>query len=147
MERQDQYFATLQGEDLAQNLMTKVEDHDRFVRESGLVELWQRSSAYYYQNLCKPKSTLGKRGEQDEYTSLYVNHFRNILRHVYITTTATRPNFEPRGVNSDYRTRQEIKLARGLLDYYFDELKYERKINSTAEGARDQRAAELGNQT
>lgn len=132
----DQYFATIkEPEELASALTEKVEEHDRFVRDSGLLELWQRSSDYYYQSLCKPKSVIGKTGENNEYSTVFVNHFRNILQHVYITTVGTRPTFDPRATSTDFRARAEIRLARSWLDYYFDDLDYESHINYGIEGA------------
>lgn len=131
----EMYFARESGPELAEALMERVIRYDNYVHGVGLLDLWRRSTAMYYQSLERGKSSLGRTGEQSEYSTLFVNQFRNILQHIYITTISNRPSFLPRGINNSYRTRAEVKLATGLLDYYFDDLKYEKFVNRAAEGA------------
>lgn len=135
LDTNDIYFANRTGGELAAELESRVESYDRYVESAGLLQLWRRSSLMYYQSLERGKSSVGRTGEQAEYSTLFVNQFRNILQHIYITTISNRPAFLPRGVNNSYKTRAQVKLATGLLDYYFDDLGYERQVSHAAEGA------------
>lgn len=47
-----------------------------------------------------------------------VNHFRNVLQHMHTMTTTQRPAFEPRSTNTDYKSKAQTIVARGVLDYY-----------------------------
>lgn len=60
-------------------------------------------------------------GEQGEFTNLYVNHFRNIARHIITMITANRPVMDARAINTDYKSQAQTILATGILDYYMRE--------------------------
>lgn len=119
-ERSDQYFATLDGEELIEALMDKVTQYYDYCRDSGLRGLWQKSWNFFYRAL-EHGGDIYTSGEQDEYETLHVNHYRNLLRHILITVTSPRPQFEPRATNTDYRSQAQTFVARGLLDYYLKE--------------------------
>ncbi len=133
MSSDEKYWASLPGEEFAEKVLEKVEKYDDFIRSSGLLRLWQRSAEMYYKGISE--SYLKKVGENKEFTALFVNHFRNILRHSYVTTTSTRPAWQPRVVNTDFKSRSQIQVCEGMLDYYFDEKHVERQVNRATEYA------------
>lgn len=131
MYAEDQYWAVLPGPELAEAINEKVEQFDRYLLESGLLSLYQRSARTYWKAV--EQSSLVETGEQGEYTTLFVNHTRNIMRHIYVTTTGTRPDFEVRAINVDFKSRAQVQACRGLLDYYYDEKKVEFRIDRAVE--------------
>lgn len=133
MSTDDMYWASRPADELAEKVVEKVDKYDDYLRSSGLLSLWQRSAEMYYKGISE--NYLKKVGENKEFTALFVNHFRNILRHSFVSTTATRPAWEPRVVNTDFKSRSQIAVCEGMLDYYFDEKHVERKVNRAAEYA------------
>lgn len=131
--REDMYFANLPPDELAGEVLDRVDEFDDFLLTSGIVDLWRRSSEEYERGITK--SFLEQVGEEGEFTSFNVNHYRNILRHVLVATTGIRPAFQPQGTNTDYETRQQLSACNGLLDYYYDEKNVESLINKAAEDA------------
>lgn len=129
----DTYFAVLPPDKLVDRLIEKVEHYDRYLDTSNLKDLWQRCSDTYYKGISK--SFLEECGEQGEFLSVFVNQYRNLLKHVHTTTTSARPAFEPEATNTEYESRKQVEDAGGLLDYYFKDKKFERYINRATEGA------------
>lgn len=121
----NKYFAALDSDEIASELMKRVEDYQEYLLTSGRLDLWRRSYEYYYKPSIKG-SKLNKAGEQGEYTTMNVNHYRNLLLHLKTMTTQQRPAFEPRATNTDYKSQAQTILASGLLDYYMREKKLER---------------------
>lgn len=74
-------------------------------------------------------------GEQGEISALAVNHFRNLGQHMLTMITATRPVFEARATNTDYKSLVQTKLANGLLDYYMRDKRLEYHLKLAVEQA------------
>lgn len=123
------YWATVPSNEIANEILDKVDDYYKFLSMSGRMDLYRRSWTYYY----RPRVTggmLNPTGEQGELTALSVNHYRNLLSHLETMTTQQRPAFEPRASNSDARSQAQVVLASGLLDYYMREKKMERFLKT-----------------
>lgn len=126
------YWASLkEPEDIAEAICTQVDEFDDFCLRTGLHLLWQRSARMYNSSL--ESSYIAQMGEDGEFTGIRINHYRSILRRVYVSTIADRPAFEPRAVNSDFSSRAQINTARGVLDYYMSELRLEKALARAAE--------------
>ena len=126
------YFASLPADKIGAEIFKKVEDYYQFLLTSGRLLLWRRSYEAYYRPSING-SRLNRSGQQGEFTSINVNHYRNLLLHLKTMTTQQRPAFEPRATNSDYKSQAQTILASGLLDYYMREKKMERYIKSAVE--------------
>jgi len=74
-------------------------------------------------------------GEQGEITNIPVNHYRNLAQHILTMVTASRPAFQARSVNTDYKSMVQTKLANGLLDYYMREKRLETHAKNAVEQA------------
>ena len=129
-----EYFATLPVDRIAPELMKRTEDYNKYLLTSGRMKLWSRSYNYYYGPAFQG-SRLKPTGEQGEFTSIAVNHYRNLLTHLKTLTASQRPAFEPRATNSDYKSQAQTILASGLLDYYLREKKMERVLKNAVEHA------------
>lgn len=113
----DQYFATLQGAPYTGELMKRVENYYEYLRTSGRLGLWRRSYDYYYHGLLR-KGSIILAGQENEFTTISANHYRNVLQHMMNMTTQQRPAFEPSATNTDYKTMAQVKIANVVLDYY-----------------------------
>lgn len=126
------YFATLDSDELAAEVMKKVEEYNEHLLESGRLHLWRRSYEYMYIPAVKG-SRLVRSGQQGEFTTISVNHYRNLLVHLKTMTMQQRPAFDPKATNTDYKSQAQTILANGLLEYYMREKKMERNIKTALE--------------
>ncbi|HEU4524278.1 MAG TPA: hypothetical protein VFR62_04615, partial [Gemmatimonadales bacterium] len=114
------YFARYEGEDLAHELMAKVEAYERHVRESGLYGLLRKSYRMFYGMSEEGFSSkeLGHKGEDDEYSVMVMNHYRNLGTHLANLMMQALPGLEPEPINSDFESERQAKFAKNLLTAY-----------------------------
>lgn len=122
----------LPADKVAPEIMKKVEQYKEYLLESGRLSLWRKSYQAYYRPSTKG-GRLNKTGPQSEYTSISVNHYRNLLVHLKTMTMQQRPAFDPKATNTDYKSQAQTILASGLLEYYLKEKKLERNIKTALE--------------
>jgi len=128
----EQHFATLETEDIGNELQARIAMYYNDVQTTGQLELWKRSYNMYYKGFAH-KGRLRTSGEQDEFTNISINHYRSLLQHKVSLTVKQRPTFEPRASNTDYKSQAQTILARGLLDYYLREKRLERVLKQAVE--------------
>jgi hypothetical protein len=132
--RPDAYWAAEPDpQRLAAALVDRISRYYDDCRTAGRVEIWRR-----IRDLSFGRDPDGDRttfrvsftGEQGETTEIRINHFRNLLDHVYAITTQTRPAFESKADNGDSRTLAERQIADAIIDHHLNEpygLEYEAK--------------------
>jgi hypothetical protein len=127
-----EYFASLPTDDIGKKLVEKTEQYYRYIQSNGYYWLWKDVyRSYYYGFFSKGEiETWGKQGEKRNLTT---NHFSSLLQHIKVLTTDQRPVFEPKAVNSDYKSAAQAILARGLLDYYM----HKKDLEDAIDGAVD----------
>ena len=72
------YWASVPLDEIADEILQKVDNYYNYVNYSGRLDLWRRAWAYYY----RPRITGGRLnpvGEQGELTALSANHYRSLL--------------------------------------------------------------------
>lgn len=111
------YFATLTGPSLCSAIFERIDDFYDVLNSSGRLSLYRRLANSYHLGYFRG-GKLNQTGEQDEFTTMHANHFRNILQHLFVMTTAQRPTFEPHAVNTDYKSKAQTIVSKGVLDYY-----------------------------
>lgn len=132
MTDQTKYFAALEGDKLADELSARIKQFED-LRQPALSR-WQRNIDYYHNRAYHDQGgDIGYTGEQEEFTSVGVNHFRNIIQHMKNLITGARPSFQARATNSDQKSLQQARLANNLLDYYSREKRMERKVYQAVE--------------
>lgn len=135
----DVYFATLPADEIAAELDKKVETWYDNLGMSGIFRKMKKSySAYYGYNSTgsgHTSSEIVKSGQQGELSLIKANHFRNLIQHLLVMTTAQRPAMDARAINTDYRSLAQTILANGILDYYMREKKLERQLKMATEYA------------
>src|SRR5262245_40606853 len=114
------YFARYEGEDLAHELIAKVEDFETHLRNSGLYGLLRKSYKLFY-GMTEEGFTskeMGRKGEDGEYSVMVMNHYRNLGTHLANLMMAAMPGLEPEPVNSDFESERQAKFAKNLLTSY-----------------------------
>ena len=131
------YFATLDGKDLVEALMEKVNSYFEYLKTYKTFTVWLKSYNTYYGRDRDGFTTqeIGRSGTQGELSVLKVNHYRNLIQHLHVLTTGQRPFVDCRAINTDYASQVQTILAKGLVDYYMNERKVERYINQAVEFA------------
>ena len=134
----DEYFAAKKAEDAASVLMQKSRSFFNILESNSFLEklrkMWR---AYYgaYQNDVGYGHQIDFTGEQGEFVSMPVNHFRNLAQHIYVMVTQNRPTMDARAINTDYKSLAQTYVANSVLDYYMREKKLEEAIKKAAEMA------------
>lgn len=135
----DEYFATLDKEDIAAELSKRCDLWYENLGASGIYRKMTKSYAAYYgynsSGSGHTSSEIIKSGEQGELSLIKANHFRNLLQHLLVMTTSSRPAMEARAINTDYRSLAQTILANGILDYYMREKRLERYLKLATEYA------------
>lgn len=128
------YFANKPREELAAALMTKVDDYYDFLSTQGRLRVWQRLYDFYYRGF-GVGGKIQRTGQQDEYSVLSVNEYRNILLHLIVAVTSGKLAPEPKSTNGDYKSISQTTVARGVLDYYTRFLRLDAEAKSICEMA------------
>lgn len=135
----DVYFATLTKDEIVAELNKKCDLWYENISLSGVYRKMKKSYAAYYgynsTGAGHTSSEIIKSGEQGELSLVKANHFRNLLQHLLVMTTASRPSMDARAVNTDYRSLAQTILANGILDYYMREKRLERYLKLATEYA------------
>lgn len=110
------YFATRTGKDFTSAAFDKIDEYYQFLNSSRRLELYRRILRTSYVGFYRAGLTTS--GDQDEFLTMNANHFSNILSHMKNMTITQRPAFEPRATNTDYKSKAQCIVSRGILDYY-----------------------------
>lgn len=132
------YFAAKKPDELAAILASKSTSWATHLRANGyldkLRDMWLAYNGAYDSSVSDGHK-ITFQGEEGELTKLNVNHFRNLAQHLLVMITATRPAFQARATNTDYKSLVQTKLANSLLDYYLREKRLEKYLKIAAEMA------------
>ena len=135
----DVYFATLPKDEIVPELTKKCDLWYENLSLSGVYRKMKKSYAAYYgynsTGAGHTSSEIIKTGEQGELSLVKANHFRNLLQHLLVMTTSSRPAMEARAINTDYRSIAQTVLANGILDYYMREKRLEKYLKLATEHA------------
>lgn len=129
-----QYWASEPTRECADEVLKKCNDYWTFCMAKGWFTEWRRLYYAYNPN----RYTLGQTvqsGESNEYRTIKVNHFRNILEHIQTLSITDRPAWQPQSTNSDSRSQKQCIIAEGVLDYYMREKRVERHLRDATRNA------------
>ena len=116
-----EYFATLEPELLAKELKGKIDQWYQWCMLTGRLGRWRSAyDTYYGQKQSHKSSHISSGGEQGELSLLMANEYRNLVQHVLVMTTQSRPSFEVSTTNTDSKSLEQGILGRHLLDYYWN---------------------------
>lgn len=111
------YFALRNGADLTIGLFERITAYYQDLLVSGRLDLYRRLNKAKHMGFYRGGGTV-RAGVQDEFTLINVNHFKSILTNMVTMTSSSRPSFDPRAINTDHKSKSQVLVARGVLDYY-----------------------------
>lgn len=130
----NKYWATKPSDQIAGEIQKQFDNYQKYLRDSGMLALWRTSYNTYY----KPAwhgGQINLAGEQGEFKTFCINHYKNLIKHVLTMITQDRPAFEPKATNTDVKSQAAVILSRGLLDYYVREKDLEKELKDVVEFA------------
>jgi len=122
------YMFSEDADQLAPELLKKFKNFGNYIESSNLERLWARAYQTYYGNSNSSDYEIGRTGEQGEFSTITVNHARNLIKHIKAMVTQNRMNFDTIAENSDLSTRNTTIVANAILDQLFYEKRYEDKL-------------------
>lgn len=110
------YFANAPLDEIGDLLMDRVENFYIFLNATGLINLWRRSFAFFY-NSARLGGRINPVGKKLELQSISMDDYPNLLRNILVLTTAQIPSMQTMCANSDEKTLEQNKMGQQLLDY------------------------------
>jgi len=132
------YFAAAEPEVCANDLLGRARSFFSAMESNAyLTKIYRMWKAYHgiYSDNPYDDHQVSFTGEQGEFTSLPINHFRNIGEHMLTMITSNRPVLDARPINSDYKSQAQTSLAVGILEYYMREKGLEDAIHNATKMA------------
>lgn len=120
----EKYWATLTGNEIAQEIMTKFEDYRDYLERSGTIRNLRKSYETFYGN---PHIE----NVDESIKAIHINHYASYIRNIHNMVTSSRPAWEPQAINTDLESQADTQLAAGLLDYYMREKNIETKLTES----------------
>ena len=107
------YFAADEAKKAVTHLQEKGQEWFDYLNETEYLELIKRSWEAYHGQYYDHAHSVNFGGEVGELVNIAINHYRNIASHMLTMTTASRPSFQARAVNTDYKSQVQTILANG----------------------------------
>ena len=133
-EQQEEYWGAQDTRKCADEVVKRCDDYWKFCMSRGWFSMWRRLYYAYNPN----RYTIGQTvlaGESNEYRTIKVNHFRNLLEHIQTLSITDRPAWQPQSVNSDSKSQKQCIIAEGVLDYFMREKRIERHLRDATRNA------------
>lgn len=108
------YWATLKTEDMLPKAFTRIDQWFKHVRAKRL-PLWRRSLREYYAG-SETGGKTGTAGEQDEFTTMKVNHLHSLGERVITAIAGQPPTFQAQAKSSDHEATAQTVVANGLVE-------------------------------
>ena len=131
----DMYFAADEAEMTVSYLERKSQDWWDTLLHNTYLDKMKRSWNSYFGVYYEDNHSISFSGETGELVQIAINHFRNIAMNMLTMTTATRPAFQAKSTNTDYKSRVQTTLANGLLQYYMRDKRLENRLKTAVEYA------------
>lgn len=113
---EDYYFANAPLDELGELLMERVENYYIFLNATGIMNLWRRSFAFFY-NSARLGGRINPVGKKLELQSISMDDYPNLLRNILTLTTSQMPAMQTLCSNSDERTLEQNKVSQLVLEY------------------------------
>jgi hypothetical protein len=115
-ESEDYYFGNAPLDKLGDALMDRVENYYIFLNATGVMNLWRRSFAFFY-NSARLGGRVNPVGPKLELQSISMDDYPNLLRNILVLTTAQMPSMQTLCANGDEKTLEQNKISQEVLDY------------------------------
>lgn len=130
----EDYFANKSRNEIGYDLMKIIDDYYNYILKNGILKIWEKSRNFYYRGWMKG-SKINRTGKQNEFFSVCVNEFRNIIQHLIVSVTSQRLEFEPKATNTDFKSQAQCIVANGILEHYNRVLQIDDKTKIATEDA------------
>ena len=128
------YWASDETRVCADEVLDLADNYWDFCRSRGWFTQWRRLYYCYNPNRYTLGQTISS-GESNEYRTIKVNHFRNLLEHIQTLSITDRPAWDPQSTNSDSKSQKQTIIAKGVLDYMMREKRVERHMHDATRNA------------
>ncbi len=115
-DRSDQYWATLETDELVTQLASKFDDYRLYLLRSNKLAMWRSCWTQYYKAESRVGMVTG--GDRAQYKILGVNHFASLIQGLVSVVCQQNPAYEPISINSDTKSMSQDLIAKSVLDYY-----------------------------
>lgn len=116
----DRYWATLEHEDLAPELVNRINDFAKFLLTTGRADRWRRNYCLMY-GLDPDSSRESTRtkvcGEQGEQIELRANAVRRLAEAMHVLVTGSRPAWTASVGSLDSSATDALPICDGVLDH------------------------------
>ncbi|MEO0271696.1 MAG: hypothetical protein ABIM30_01230 [candidate division WOR-3 bacterium] len=129
------YFAAEKAADTVNILLKRANDWFSHLYRNGYFNKIQKSWRFYHGQYYNNPHGIGYSGEYGEYSTLAINHYRNIADLMSTLITNTRVTFKARSVNTDSKSIIQTDLADGLLDYYIKQKRVDKYVQQAVKQA------------
>lgn len=114
---ENQYFASLPPQDLAKELMGRIDDYHRWLLDSHRIARWRMAfDTYYGQRPNHNSSFVQAGGAKGELSLLMCNEFRSLVQQIIVYTTKNRVSIECATVNTDSESQMQAILGKQILE-------------------------------
>lgn len=131
------YWAAKPIDELCIEIDRRVGYYYQFMESAGLLRKFRKSydlyMGYTSSSFFNSTSDVASGGEQGELSMIKVGHYRNLIQHMLVLTTASRPTLEAHATNTDMKSKAQTILANGILEYYLREKRLERLLKTACE--------------
>lgn len=132
----NEYLFTKTGDDLAQELGSKVSTFQEHVIRGGFLKNWLKNKRYYENNFFGYNTEdILDAGEAGELKATGNNQYRNILRHMISSAVGTPVAFDVSAANTNVASRRASKIGRDLTNYYYKTKRVSKTLGAVAEKA------------
>lgn len=121
------YWAAKKDQELAKEVLKRVDDFYSFAKKNDMFDLFDRShKAFYGKPFASSTGESGQitaEGAQDEYLKLSVNHYANFMRHQTNLVLSEKPAFKPVACTTNSESESQAYQTQPILE------SYQRKLN------------------
>ena len=110
------YFANAPLDEIGDELMDRVENYYIFLNATGLMNLWRRSFAFFY-NSARLGGRINPVGKKLELQSISMDDYPNLLRNILVLTTANIPSMQTVCANQEEKTLEQNKISQQILEH------------------------------
>src|SRR5258705_13161414 len=107
---EQEYFANAPLDRIGERLMDRVDNFYIFLNATGLMNLWRRSFAFFY-NSARLGGRVNSVGKKLELQSISMDDYPNLLRNILVLTTSQMPAMQTMCSNGDEKTLEQNKIS------------------------------------
>lgn len=133
MSTHKEYWFLKDTEDLAQEINDRFKTWGAHKLSSNLMTLFMKAYKAYYGDAWYTLYSTGTTGEQDEYSTININHLRSVVKAVLAMTTQNKLTFDCTSTSTDVQARNNVVVANAVLNQFFYKYRFESIVRRALE--------------